>query len=135
MSVDRWIWAEGPLYPPKRDPRADDPDYYYDYGKGWVKKTVWTVDNEPGCSDWEAYSRFLKEMTPEERSAIRTERRRRHDEEMKAKGLVRWRDAWVTPERAKELEKRFREGLKRSREIQVQLERSKASRGRLWYWC
>lgn len=133
MSIDRWIWAEGPMYPPKRDPRADDPDYYYDYGKGWVKKTLWTVDNEPGCSDWQVYSRFLKETTPEQRLKIATERKRRHDEEMKAKGLVRWHDAWLTPERAAELKEQYLENVRRSNRGRALARQMRGSADR-WFW-
>lgn len=72
--MDRYFWAEAPPYPRERDPRADDPDYYYERGQGWIKRTEWTVDNEPSCSDWKLYGRFLKETTRELRTAIVRER-------------------------------------------------------------
>lgn len=119
-------WAMSPWEPVKRDPREDDPRFYRD-GSKWVERTEWTADNAPtGCG--EDLLRYLNETTPAQRHAILKE-------QMHRKGLVQWNSCWVTPERAKELEKNFQEGLKRSREIQAQLERARASRSRLWYWC
>ena len=107
-----WIISPG-FYPPKRDPRADDPDYYFRSREGWIKKTVWTVENEPSCSDREMYTRFLDETTEEERREIRAERRRGYAEEQKAKGLVQWQDRWwVTPERRAELQKEYDENMR-----------------------
>ncbi len=113
----------------RRDPREGDRAHYYrDWAGRLVKRTEWTADNQPDSRDGDALVRYFSETTPAQRHAFLKERMRR-------KGLVQWHDSWVTPERAKELEKRFQEGLKRSREIQIQRERSQASRGRLWYWC
>lgn len=128
-----WLFSEG-AYAPKRDPRADDPDYYYRLGQGWIKKIVWTVDNEPSCQDREMYRRFLEETTNEERLAIRAERRRRFDEDQKAKGFVRWQDAWVTPERREVLKKTYEENMRRST-AGLQLARQMRSGSDVWFWC
>lgn len=100
------------MHPYKRHPRTDDPDHYYRPGEGWIRKTVWTVDNEPSCSD-RAYGRFIEETTSEQRAAITRERLRRYAEEMKSKGFVQWRDAWVTPGRAEELQATYLENMRR----------------------
>ena len=78
MILDRryrhWC-CEGPCYQSSRDPRADDPDYYWDLWI-WVKRTEWTADNEPDWTDGVAYRRYLQETTPAQRAAITSERMR-----------------------------------------------------------
>lgn len=132
-SFDRWLWADGPMYPPPRDPREDDPEYYRRSGR-WIRRTVWTVENAPDCSNHKEYMRFLEETTPEERSLIRAERRRRYDQEQEAKGLVRWQNAWVTPERRDELKKTYEENRRRSA-AGLQLARRMRSGSDRWLWC
>lgn len=130
--MDWYPWAEAPPYPRERDSRADDPDYYYERGQGWIKRTVWTVDNEPSAlTDGNLYLRLLNETTPEQRAEIRQERQRRYDEEMRSQGLVRWRDAWVTPERAAELEETYRENVRRQQEAGEMRRRLPS----WWPWC
>ena len=130
--MDWYPWAEAPPYPRKRDPRADDPDYYYERGQGWIKRTEWTLENEPSAlTDGNLYLRFLNETTPEQRAEIRRERQRRYDAEMEAQGLVRWRDAWVTPERAQEMEETYREGIRR----QNQADEMRRKLPSWWTWC
>ena len=94
----------------QKDPREDDHDYYR-WGHEWVKRTVWTADNVPSCSDHEAHLRFIMETSEGQRRAILEERMRR-------KGLVHWHHSWVTPERAKELERNWQEGVERARRIE-----------------
>ena len=103
----------------------------YERGEGWIKRTEWTVDNEPSClTHGNLYLRYLYETTPQQRAAIRRERQRRYDEQMRAEGFVRWRDAWVTPQRAEELEETYRENMRR----QKQADDSRRRLPSWWHW-
>jgi hypothetical protein len=131
MSID-WWWCEGPMYrrPPQRDPREDDPDYYKDWSGRWVKRTEWSVENYETLSDWDTYCRFIQETTPAERARLK-------HAYLTSKGLVQWArfpETWTTPERVKELEARYQEGLKRDRENQAKI-REWSRYDRLWHWC
>lgn len=113
---------------PQRDPREDDPDYYKDWGGRWVKRTVWTLDNYESLRDWDTYCKFIQETTPRQRWELK-------DAYLRSQGLVPWKrfpETYATPERVAELEARYQEGMRRSREAQRQAERF---RHMPWLWC
>jgi hypothetical protein len=68
------------MYPPQRDPREEDPDYYKDWGGRWVKRTEWTLDNYDTLSDWDTYCRFIQETTQRQRHELK-------DAYLRSKGL------------------------------------------------
>lgn len=74
-----------------------------------ISNTQWTIENYPASGDWDAFYRFVEETTPTERAAP-------HAAYMRSQGLVQWREMWVTPEKAQELEERYRENRKKERE-------------------
>lgn len=120
-----WWWLAGSRRPPQRDPREDDPEWYRSAFSGqWVKRTAWSGDVFPETS--EGHLRYLEETTKQQRDAIVAERMRR-------KGLIRWHDCWVTPERAEELETKFQEGLQRDRKALWEAQQH-ADRYRV-FWC
>jgi len=132
MTYERWWWCDGPIYPraPQRDPREDDPAYYKDWSGRWVKRTEWSVENYDTLSDWDTYCKFVQETTPAERARLK-------HAYLTSKGLVQWArfpETWTTPERVKELEARYQEGMKRDRENQAKI-REWSRYDRLWHWC
>ena len=126
MSID-W-WCDGPgMRRPRRDPREDDPDYYRDWSGQWVKRTTWTLENYPSTRDWDTYCKFLQETTPRERAALQAAY-------LRSQGLVPWRDIWVKPERAKELERQYQKNRKKEREAMERARQMRSSLDR-WLWC
>lgn len=130
MSYDPWWFGEPPVpRGSRRDPRTDDPNYYRERGGEWVKRAEWSSENAPDpLGDWGSYSRYVVETTPAQRQEHRYERMRRQ-------GLVRWKDLWVTPERAKELDQQEIEAMKRRFEQQRQLEEMRLRLPSWWPWC
>lgn len=126
MTTECW-WLEGSPRS-RRDPREDDPDWYREAG-AWVKRTEWSAHNAPDpLQDWRSYARYVGETTP-------AQRREHRDERMRWQGLVRWKDLWVTPQRAKELDQQEIEAIKRQSERQRQLEEMRARLPSEWPWC
>ena len=52
----------------------------------------------------------------------------------KEKGLVRWQEGWVTPERAKELKEQYLENMRRSNRAMWEARRIAEGTDR-WMWC
>ena len=96
-----------------------------------MERIEWTADNAPSSADCDLYIRFVSETTSEQRASIRTELEWRRAAEMTAQGLVRWRDAWVTPERAAELREAHVAALRRQYES-MRAMRSNPFLDRLW---
>lgn len=135
MDDLRWWWGDGFMTPVRRDPREDDPDYYKNWSGRWTKRTEWTVDNYESHSDWDTYCKYIQETTPAERAKLK-------HAYLTSKGLVQWArfpDTWTTPDRVKELEAQYQEGIKRNNQ---NMAKARAMRhyddvaGRLWWpWC
>lgn len=123
-----WWWLEGS--PPSRhDPREDDPDWYRDAGGSWIKRSKWTWDNAPNpLEDGRSYLRYVSETAA-------AQRREHRDERMRRQGLVRWKDLWVTSERAKELDQQELEAMNRRFDQQRQLEEMRSRAPSWWPWC
>ena len=109
-----WIFSPG-FYPPKRDPREDDPDYYKDWSGRWVKRTEWTLENYESTHDWDTYCKFVQETTWGERENLKREY-------LTSKGLVQWArfpHIWASAESIAASEARYQEGMKRHRDNQA----------------